>query len=134
MKHRIVFAALALAAFMTSCKRGPEPSPPGAAAPTVAPASGSAQIKVWISKAGVIDLDGRIVELPELTAALDELAKHKGTVVFGQDVPDQAPHPNVIKALALIAERDVTFRSALNRGFTELSPDHHYDKSFLGRD
>jgi hypothetical protein len=138
MKRLPLRAALCLAALATSCRgRSPEPSPAAPPAPATAPAApapGPPPLKIWIAKPGVIEMNGRAVELPELGAALDELAKRDGTVIFGQDTPGKEPTPNVVKVLQMIADRRLTFRSAVNRSFTELSPDHHYDKSYLGKD
>jgi hypothetical protein len=138
MKRLPLCAALCLAALATSCRaRSQEPSPastpPPAAAPT-APTSGPPVLKIWISKPGVVEMNGRAVELPDLAAALDDLAKRDGTVIFGQDTPGNEPNPNVVSVLQMISDRRLMFRSALSRDFKELSPDHHYDKSYLKRD
>jgi hypothetical protein len=137
MKRVPLCAALCLAALATSCRRGsqePSPAEPAASPAPAAPASAPATLKIWISKPGVIEMNGSAVELPELSAALDDLAKRDGTVIFGQDTPGKEPNPNVIKVLQMIADRRLTFRSSVSRDFKELSPDHHYDKSYLGRD
>jgi biopolymer transport protein ExbD len=134
MKLRDVLAVLSLAAVVTSaCRsRSPEPSPP---APTpAAPATTPPTLKIWISKPGVIEMNGRVATLADVSAALDELTKQNGEVIFGQDLPDRVPHPNVAQVLKMVMNKGLTFRSAHDRSFSELSPDHHYDKSFLGRD
>jgi hypothetical protein len=129
-----LIALIAAVALATSCRRSSEPSPaPAPPAPTAAPA-GQATVKIWISRPGTIEMDGRVVGLPEVGAALDALAKQNGQVVFGQEMPGDKPTPNVVEVLKMISDRGLDFRSSHDRGFKELAPDHHYDKTFLGRD
>jgi hypothetical protein len=132
---RSVALAFALAVSLAwACRRSPEPTPTAPAAAPAAPGPGRATAKIWIANGGVIELNGRTVELPEVGAALDDLAKRNGQVIFGQDLPAGMPHPNVVKVLQMISDRSLDFRSAHDRSFSDLAPDHHYDKSFLGRD
>jgi hypothetical protein len=133
VNHRLGLALLGLVALSACRSRSQEAGPsaaPAPAAPAAAatPAADPATLKIWLSNTGAIEMNGRIVELPELGAALDALAKRDGTVLFGQDVPGKEPNPNVITVLKMISDRSLTFRSALSRSFTDLAPDHHFDK------
>jgi hypothetical protein len=138
MKRRLTLALVCAGALASACRRSPAPSTtPTATAPSppaAAPDSGRPTLKIWIAKPGTIEMNGRTVDLAEVSAALDDLAKHDGQVLFGQDFPDGMPHPNVPKVLKLIMDKGLDFRSAHDRSFSELAPDHHYDKSYLERD
>jgi hypothetical protein len=135
MQRRIALAVVVLAAFAASCRsRSSEPSP---APPPPAPAAASAgrpNVRIWISRPGTIEMNGRVASLAEVGAALDALAKQNGEVVFGQDLPGPQPTPNVVEVLKMVSDRNLDFRSAHDRAFKELAPDHHYDKSYLSRD
>jgi hypothetical protein len=121
---RSILIAVALVALGASCRRSSETT----AAPTAQPA-GPPTVRIWISKPGTIELDGRAAGLADVAKALDALPKDNGQVIFGQDMPGAEPTPNVVEVLKMISERGLTFRSAHDRSFKELAPDHHYDKN-----
>jgi hypothetical protein len=121
---RSILIAVAVVALGASCRRSSEPS----AAPA-AQTAGPPTVKIWISTPGTIELDGHAAGLADVAKALDALPKDSGQVVFGQDLPGAQPTPNVVEVLKMISERGLTFRSAHDRSFNELAPDHHYDKN-----
>jgi hypothetical protein len=131
MLRPILLSAALLAALTASCRRSPEPSAAPAPPAAPAPAVGRPTVKIWISRAGAIEMDGRVVGLDAVRAELDALAKKNGQVIFGQDMPGETPTPNVVEVLKMISDRSLDFRSSHDRGFKELAPDHHYDKSYL---
>ena len=83
------------------------------------------KVTIWVSRAGVIELNGKQADLPAVKAALTELGKRNGAiVVYGQDepharpdrredrrpgVPEQAPLPDEHQARLL--RRDPTRRN-----------------------
>jgi hypothetical protein len=128
----VVTLAVVASASAAACRRSSEPSPPAPppSAPA-APSTGQPTVKIWISRPGTIEMDGRAVGLPEVAAALDALAKQNGVVIFGQDLPGPQPTPNVVEVLKMISDRSLDFRSSHDRAFKDLAPDHRYDKSYL---
>jgi hypothetical protein len=124
---RFILITVAVVALGASCRRSSEPN-----ATPAAQTAGPPTVTIWISKPGTIELDGHVVALSDVAAALDKLPKDTGQVIFGQDMPGAQPTPNVIEVLKMISERGLTFRSAHDRSFKELAPDHHYDKNAPG--
>jgi hypothetical protein len=64
-----------------------------------------------------VDLDG-------LAAALTELAKRHGVVLYGRDDPTREPHENAAKALNLVIQNRLPIRLSTKRDFSDaVSPD-----------
>jgi hypothetical protein len=85
-------------------------SPPPAAPPTV---------RIWVSRTGVIELDGKAVDLAAVGAALADLAKKKGAVFYGREDPGQEPHPNAMKVVQLVIQNRLPIRLSTKRDFSD---------------
>ena len=92
---------------------------PEAAPDAGAPASGP--LKIWVTKTGVIELDGKPSDVEHVGDALAALAKRKGTVLYGQDQPEGQPHPNIARVLKLVMNAGVDFRFTLDHQFSQFA-------------
>ena len=94
----------------------PSESDAGAAA---AQPSVPSVVRIWVSRTGSIQLDGKQVDLAAVNATLTELAKHKGAVLYGRDDPGQAPHPNAMKVMQLVVEKRLPIQLSTKRDFSD---------------
>jgi hypothetical protein len=85
-----------------------------AAAPSATP-----MVRIWVSRTGAIELDGKPADLAAVGAALAELAKKKGVVLYGRDDPGQGPHPNGMKVVQLVIQNQLRMRLSTKRDFSD---------------
>jgi hypothetical protein len=86
----------------------------GGAAPSAPPT-----VRIWVSRTGAIELDGEPVDLAAVGAALADLAKKKGIVLYGRDDPGQGPHPNGMKVVQLVIQNQLQIRLSSKRDFSD---------------
>jgi TonB family protein len=80
------------------------------------------KVTIWVSRTGVIELNGKQADLATVTAALADLAKRKGAVIIGQDQPE--PHRIGGRVLELLLQNNLPFRSSTRRDFSDaIGPD-----------
>ena len=84
-----------------------------------APPSDSPTARIWVSRTGVIELNGKQADLATVSAALADLAKRKGVVLFGRDDLSQKPHLNCAKVLEIVTQHRLPVRMATNRDFSD---------------
>jgi len=110
-KLTTIAVLLAAAAALHSCKDGP--------APREDPAADGPIVKIWITKAGVIELNGKPTKLDAVGKALDDLAKQKGKVYYGRDDPEAEGHPIGSKVLQLAMDRRLPIRLSTRKDFSD---------------
>jgi hypothetical protein len=118
MKLRVIGTVLCLALSSLACRS--REAPPAKA--TGALPAGTPHVRIWVSQAGVIELDGKPAELPAVKAAIAELVPRQGTVVFGRDSADQRPHQQGLAVIAAIAESRLPILMSTRRDFSDVLP------------
>jgi hypothetical protein len=69
---------------------------------------GAAQLptaKIWVSKTGEGELNGQSADLMAVTAALDDLARRQGLVLYAPEISQGDMPPNAARVIVLIAQR-----------------------------
>jgi hypothetical protein len=90
------------------------------AAPPVPP--DAPKVTIWVSRAGVIELNGKQADLAAVKAALTNLGRRKGAVVYGQDQPE--PHPIGGRVVELAIQNGLLLRMSTRRDFSDaIGPD-----------
>jgi hypothetical protein len=114
----LVSMIIGLVAGLAGCReRSPDETP--ATAPPTAPALDPPSARIWISRTGDIELNGKLVELGAVGAELDELAKRNGVVLYGRDAPDEEPHANGMKVIELVVRNRLPIRMSTRRDFSD---------------
>jgi hypothetical protein len=78
-------------------------------------------LRIWVSNNGDIELDGQKVDLPRVTAAIEDAGKRNGEVLYGQDPIEGQPHPNIAKVFKVMLAAGVNFKFSLDRTFSQFS-------------
>lgn len=88
-------------------------------------AQGRPVAKIAVAASGAVTLDGRAVALPELRAALRDLARAKGEVWYWRDDPAAEPPPAALQVMDAVIAAGVPIRFATRPDFTafEAPPD-----------
>jgi hypothetical protein len=84
-----------------------------------APASTVPTVRIWVSRGGFVELDGRQVGLAAVESALDDLARRKGVVFYGRDAANEEPHANGMKVMQMVARRRLVLRLSTKRDFSD---------------
>lgn len=89
------------------------------AAPVAAPSQDPHIKKVWVTKDGVIQLDGKVADFAAVEQALSAIAKIDGVVFYGRDAARDQPHPNAAKIVELIASLHLPVRLSSKPDFSD---------------
>jgi hypothetical protein len=131
MKPQIIVGILCvgavLAYFRMSARRAkPDPiatsaSPSGSRMPT----ADTPYLRISVTKAGVVSVNDKESSLPELAAALDELASNHGAVLYYREAPEEfEPHPVAKSVIDLFVQRKLPIRLCRSRDFSDaIGPD-----------
>jgi hypothetical protein len=104
-------AVLLAAAALHSCKDGPAPREDATADGPI--------VKIWITKAGTVELNGRPAKLDAVGKALDDLVKQKGKVYYGRD-DSEGPTPELsTKVIQLVIDRRLPIRLSTRKDFSD---------------
>ena len=80
------------------------------------------KVTIWVSRVGVIELNGKQANLAAVKAVLADLGNRKGAVVYGQDQPE--PHPIGGRVVELARQNGVLLRMSTRRDFSDvIGPD-----------
>jgi hypothetical protein len=118
MKITIVLTALCCVANMTACRSSPEQNTSPTPSPPV-PTADTPNMKIWISKTGTVDIDGKQVEVESVGPMLADLAKRKGAVFYGREAAEEDPHPNGMKVLQMVIASQLPLRMSTKRDFSD---------------
>jgi hypothetical protein len=81
-------------------------------------------VRIWVSKAGTVELDGKAVELAVVESALATLAKQNGVVIYGREAPSEDPHPNGMKVIQMVIANSLPIRMSTKPDFSDaVTPD-----------
>jgi hypothetical protein len=108
----LLLAALCAATTGSACRKKE-------AAPAAAPSQDPHIKKVWVTKDGVIQLDGKVADYAAVEHALSAIAKIDGVVFYGRDAAREAPHPNAEKVVQLIASLHLPVRLSSKPDFSD---------------
>lgn len=89
------------------------------AAPVAAPSQDQYIKKVWVTKDGVIQLDGKVADFAAVEQALSAIAKRDGVVFYGRDDAREEPHPNAVKIIELITALHLPVRLSSKPDFSD---------------
>jgi hypothetical protein len=118
----VAVATICLAAGPTGCRRSSGQARPPAS--SGAPSPNSRNAKIWITKDGTIETNGKPVTLDVVGQQLGALAKRQGVVLYGRDAPQEEPHPNGMKVIELVAQNRLPTRMSTKRDFSDaVGPD-----------
>jgi hypothetical protein len=113
---RRTFLAFALAAVTLVAWRGLGSKRQAA---TFAPPADSPYVKIWVSKAGDIEVDGTPTELSAVGPALATLAQKKGVVLYGRDAAGEEPHPKAMEVIKMVVANRLPIRMCRSRDFSD---------------
>jgi hypothetical protein len=88
-------------------------------APVAAPSPDQYIKKVWVTKDGVIQLDGKVADYATVERALSAIARRDGVVFYGREAAREAPHPNAAKIVELIASLHLPVRLSSKPDFSD---------------
>lgn len=112
----LVIVAICGVAAGSACRKGkPDAAVPAAAAPAQDPRI----TKIWLTKDGVIELDGKVVDMGAVEAALAAVAEKKGVVFYGRDAARESPHPTGAKIIEMIVARGLPVRLSSKPDFSD---------------
>jgi len=118
MKLPIVLTALCCGAHLTACRSGSEQNTSSTTSPPAPPAD-APNLKIWISKTGSVEINGKQVEVESVGPMLAELAQRKGEVFYGRDAVEEDPHPNGMKVLQLVMASQLPVRMSTKRDYSD---------------
>ncbi len=121
MKPRgwLLLACLGVGSIAPACRASKREAPAASPPSPVAPAQDPRILKIWVSKDGVIQVDGKVVELAAVDAILEGVAKREGFVFYGRDAAREDPHPNGMKVVEMIAKRRLPVRLSSKPDFSD---------------
>lgn len=98
----------------------PSASGPGTNPPRTMPTADSPYLRIFVSKAGAISLDGKGSTLKDVAAAFDDLARNQGVVIYSREAPEEYEgHPNGVEVIRLLAERSLPVRFSTRADFSD---------------
>ncbi len=120
------FALLFVCCSSIGCQKT-EPTEQGAAASASASVSAAApqaddgsHLKLWVTKSGAIEMNGKETTFDALSAELEKAAKRGGvTVLYGRDNPEAEPHPNSMKAIQQVMKNGLSLRMSTKRDYSD---------------
>jgi len=118
----VILMVICIGAGPSGCRgRSPQITP---TTPPAVPSADSPSAKIWISKAGAIELNEKQVDLEAVNAELADLAKRKGVVLYGREAPEEEPHANGMKVIEIAARNRLPIRMSTRRDFSDaIGPD-----------
>ncbi len=118
-------ALLSLCFQVVACQKG-EPAEQGAEPSSSASVSAAAQVedpsklKLWVSKSGAIEMNGKEATFDAVSAELENAAKRGGvTVLYGRDDPSAEPHPNSMKVIEQVMKNGLSLRMSTKRDYSD---------------
>jgi hypothetical protein len=118
MKFPILLTVFCCVANPAACRSGSEQNT-SSAPPPPAPSPDAPSAKIWISKNGSVEINGRQVEVEAVGPMLADLAQRKGEVFYGRDAAEEDPHPNGVKVLQLVMASRLPVRMGTKRDFSD---------------
>jgi hypothetical protein len=76
-------------------------------------------LKVTVSAAGVITVEGQVATLEQVSAKFAELKKAEGGVLYHRENPQGEPPPNAMKVVELVVENQLPIRMCAKPDFSE---------------
>jgi biopolymer transport protein ExbD len=118
MKFPVVLAILCCGANLMACRSGSDQNTSSTTSAPLPPTDTPAA-KIWISKTGSVEINGRQVEVESVGPMLAELAQRKGEVFYGRDAAEEDPHPNGVMVLQMVIATGMPIRMSTKRDFSD---------------
>jgi hypothetical protein len=107
---------LFLLTFLYGCNRAQTVNREYAPEGQVKSTADSPYIKVYVTKAGAITLNGNAATLDEAGKAFAALAQEKGVVLYSREAPSEfEPHPNATKVIDLAIKNRLPIRLCMDK-------------------
>jgi hypothetical protein len=88
------------------------------------PSLDSPYAKIWVSKNGAVEVDGKPADLDLVESTLATLAERKGVVLYGRDGATEEPHPNAMKVIQMVVAHRLPIRMSTKPDFSDaVGPD-----------
>ena len=85
----------------------------------VADADGTTQLRIWVSRDGQIEVNGAPSDLQTVSRELEELSRTQGVVLYGRDDVQDAPAPNAMEVIKLVARNRLPIRMSTKHDFSD---------------
>jgi biopolymer transport protein ExbD len=118
MKLLIVLTVFCSGANLTACRSGSDQNASSTTSQP-APPTDAPTMKIWISKTGSVEVNGRQVEVESVGAMLTEHAQRKGEVLYGRDAAEEDPHPNAMRVLQMVMASGLPIRMSKKRDYSD---------------
>lgn len=105
-----LFATLATSAMIVACSLQLMAEPPKV-------------LKIAVTADGRVSADGRAVTIDGLAPILRDLAKNKGEVWYYREAAKAEPHPNALKVLSAIVDRNLPVRLSSKPDYSDAIDD-----------
>ena len=80
-------------------------------------------LQIAVASSGQITANGSPTTLEALAPLLNDLAKKKGEVWYYREVPNAEPHPNALKVLSAIIDRNLPVRLSSKLDYSDTIDD-----------
>jgi hypothetical protein len=95
------------------------PVPPAPPMPTP-PTASTPYLRIVLTKAGALSVNGKESSLPEIATALDDLAAKQGLVLYAREAPAEGEPPAAAKAMMdLVLQKKLPIRVCRSADFSE---------------
>ena len=109
MKTSITIASILGTLFVFTCFNGCAPQDTATPARVAPP-----YVKVFISKAGDITLDGQATSLDEVRRSFASLKQENGVVLYARESKKEfEPHPNAMRVIELVTQNRLPIRMCM---------------------
>jgi hypothetical protein len=78
-----------------------------------------AQLKIWVTKDGQIEVNGAPSDLQTVSQELAELSRAHGTVLYGRDDAQGEPAPIAMEVIKLVGQNRLPIRMSTKRDFSD---------------
>lgn len=102
-----LIAAVVVAASLIGCQRKQAANPD------------MKTLKIKVSAAGEITVEGQPVSLEQVSARMADLKKTDGTVLYHRENPQAEPHPNAMKVMKLVVDHQLAIRLCAKPDFSD---------------
>jgi biopolymer transport protein ExbD len=76
-------------------------------------------LKIKVAAGGEITVDGQVASLDQTSAKLVDLKKASGMVLYHRENSQAEPHPNAMKVMKLVADKQLSIRLCAKADFSD---------------
>ena len=126
VKSALIFGVLCVAAVLVyrrTVGRQSAPQAGSASAPGTRPGMptpDSPYVRVFMTKDGVLSVNGKQSSMAELSTVLDEMVSKHGVVLYSRDAPEEfEPHPSAKSVIDAVIQRKLPIRLCRKTDFSD---------------